>query len=132
MHAHPHDSQHLRVPRHAPGQRPDPEAEGLFGACHTPGGYAEVFVLKSTYEGDGPPNLAEACGIEWDYDAYATDASDDHQPVAGTPSDDMDVAGDGEDESESSADDDKMWLLPKVNIPDEPISRKCTYTHLIT
>jgi hypothetical protein len=44
----------------------------------------------------------------------------------------MDVAGDGEDESESSADDDKMWLLPKVNIPDEPISRKCTYTHLIT
>ena len=89
-------------------------------------------MLKSTYEGDGPPNLAEACGIEWDYDAYATDASDDHQPVAGTPSDDMDVAGDGEDESESSADDDKMWLLPKVNIPDEPISRKCTYTHLIT
>jgi hypothetical protein len=89
-------------------------------------------VLKSTYEGDGPPNLAEACGIEWNYDAYATDASDDHQSVAGTPSDDMDVAGDGEDESESSADDDKMWLLPKVNIPDEPISRKCTYTHLIT
>ena len=44
----------------------------------------------------------------------------------------MDVAGDGEDESESSADDDKMWLLPKVNIPDEPQSRKCTYTHRIT
>ena len=80
----------------------------------------------------GPPNLAEACGIEWNYDAYATDASDDHQSVAGTPSDDMDVAGDGEDESESSADDDKMWLLPKVNIPDEPQSRKCTYTHRIT
>ena len=26
----------------------------------------------------------------------------------------------------------KMWLLPKVNIPDEPLSRKCTYTHRIT
>ena len=125
MHTH---SQHLRVPRHAPGRRPDPEAEGLFGACHTPGGYAEVFVLKSTYEGDGPPDLAAACGIEWSYDAYATDASDDHQSVDETPSDDMDVAGDGEDESESSA----MWLLPKVDIPDEPLSRKCTYTHRIT
>ena len=85
-------------------------------------------MLKSTYEGDGPPDLAAACGIEWSYDAYATDASGDHQSVDGTPSDDMDVAGDGEDESESSA----MWLLPKVDIPDEPLSRKCTYTHRIT
>ena len=85
-------------------------------------------MLKSTYEGDGPPDLAEACGIEWEFDKYATDASDDHQYVAGTSSDDMDVAGDGEDESESSA----MWLLPKVDIPDEPLSRKCTYTHRIT
>lgn len=83
-------------------------------------------MLKSTYQGDGPPDLAEACGIEWEFDKYATDASDDHQSV------DMDVAGDGEDESESSADDDKMWLLPKVKIPDEPQSSKCTYTHRIT
>ena len=89
-------------------------------------------MLKSTYEGDGPPDLAEACGIEWEFDKYATDASDDHQYAAGTSSDDMDVAGDGEDESESPADEDKMWLLPKVKIPDEPQSSKCTYTHRIT
>ena len=133
MHTHTHDSQHLRETR---SLKRGTESFGLFGACHSPRGFAEVFFLKTAFQGFGPEELDTACNIDdWEADAYDTDASDDHQSSAGAPSEnDMDVADDNddEDESESSADDDKMWLLPKVNIPDEPISRKCTHTHRIT
>ena len=129
MHIYTHDSQHLRETRtHKRGT----ESLGLFGACHSPRGFAEVFFLKTAFQGFGPEGLDTACGIdEWKADAYDTDASDDHQSSAGAPSEnDMDVAADNE--SESSADEDGMWLLPKVKIPDEPQSSKCTYTHRIT
>ena len=75
-----------------------------------------------------------ACGIdEWKTDAYDTDASDDHQSSDGTPSEnDMDVAADNDDEKEP--DEDCMWVLPEVEIPDEPRSSKCTIhtSHYIT
>ena len=133
MHTHTHDSQHLRETKsHKRGN----ENFGLFGACHASRGFAEVFVLKSAYQGFGPDGLDTACGIgKWKTDAYDTDAPDDHQSTAGTPSDnDMDVAADNDDKNESgsSAEEDCMWVLPKVDIPDKPQSSKCTYTHRIT
>ena len=61
--------------------------------------------------------------------SHGTGASDDHQSSAGAPSEnDMDVAADNDDENEE----DCMWVLPEVEIPDKPKSRKCTYTHRIT
>ena len=128
MHTHTHDSQHLRETRsHKRGN-------SLFGACHASRGFAQVFVLKSAFQGFGPDGLDDACGIDdWKADAYNTDASDDHQSGDEAPSEnDMDIAADNDDESDSSAEQGCMWVLPKVDIPDEPQSSKCTYTHRIT
>ena len=131
MHTHTHDSQHLRETRLL---KRGTESFGLFGACHSPRGFAEVFFLKSAFQGFGPEGLDTACDIDdWKTDAYNTDASDDHQSSDGTPSEnDMDVAADNDDEKEP--DEDCMWVLPEVEIPDEPRSSKCTIhtSHYIT
>ena len=132
MHTHTHDSQHLREIRgHNRG-------DSLFGACHADRGFAQVFVLKAAFQGFGPDELDTACGIrEWKTDEYDTSASDDHQYGADAPSedDDMDVAADDdeeESESDCSAEGNCVWELPEEEIPDEPQSSKCTYTHRIT
>ena len=126
MHTHTHDSQHLREIRgHNRG-------DSLFGACHADRGFAQVFVLKAAFQGFGPDELDAACGIiEWKTDEYDTSASDDHQYAL----DDMDVAADDdeeESESDCSAEGNCVWELPEEEIPDEPQSSKCTYTHRIT
>ena len=79
-----------------------------------------------------PPGLAEACGIEWDYDAYATDASDDHQygsDAGGGTGEDMDVAGEDSDGSDDS-DTNTTWELPRLEIARGGYGAKAGHPHL--
>ena len=68
-------------------------------------------------------------------DAYDTDASDDHQSESGGESqlgDNMDVAGDNEEDEPEPSDPRTSWELPDLDIPDEPQSCKFTTTYRST
>ena len=129
-HTRTHVSKHLReTSRYKRGQ-------SLFGHCHAVGGYAEVFALEFAYDGFGPDGIDDACGIDdWKVDAYDTDASDDHQSESGGESqlgDDMDVAGDNEEDEPEPSDPRISWELPELDISDEPQSCKFTPTYRST
>ena len=132
-----HISQHIRPLR---GQDP---GTSVWGACHDPAGYAEVFHVGLTYEGWGPEGLADACDVDWTFDAIDTSASDDHQSGDETPvedDEDMDVDNDDDDDddddddssSSSSGDDDdgNVWSLRNLVIRDQPVLRKYMHTHI--